>query len=143
MSRTHDEQPEVSPLGPGHAPEKDPMKGIRGVMAGTLFLEAITILLILTVILKVNDGVHWTTFNWGFITAVGVAHIVMAFLQRFSWALPVNLVLQAVLLIGGFFVHYSAVMVAIIFIIVWWYLLHLRSTLIERMKRGWLTTQHM
>ncbi len=47
------------------------------------------------------------------------------------------------LLIGGFFVHYSAVMVAIIFIIVWWYLLHLRSTLIERMKRGWLTTQHL
>ena len=29
------------------------------------------------------------------------------------------------------------------FIIVWWYLLHLRSTLIERMKRGWLTTQHL
>ena len=111
--------------------------------AGTLFLEAITILLILTVILKVNDGVYWTTFNWGFITAVGVAHVVMAFLQRFSWALPVNLALQAILLIGGFFVHYSAVMVAVIFIIVWWYLLHLRSTLIERMKRGWLTTQHM
>jgi len=119
------------------------MKGIRGVMAGTLFLEAITILLILTVILKVNDGAYWTTFNWVFITVVGVAHVLMSGLQRFSWALPVNLALQVILLVGGFFVHYSAVMVAIIFIIVWWYLLHLRSTLIERMKRGWLTTQHL
>ena len=74
------------------------------------------------------------------VSPLGPGH---AFLQRFSWALPVNLALQAILLIGGFFVHYSAVMVAVIFIIVWWYLLHLRSTLIERMKRGWLTTQHM
>ena len=42
---------EVGPLGPGHEPAKDPMKGIRGVMAGTLVLEAITIWLALTVIL--------------------------------------------------------------------------------------------
>lgn len=142
MSQTPAEQPGYSPLGLGHAPEKDPLKGIRGVMAGTLILEAITILLALTVILKVDDGVYWTTFNWVFVTVLGLAHVVMAFLQRFDWALPVNLVLQIVLL-GGFFVHYSVGIIAIIFIIVWWYLLHLRSTLIERMKRGWLTTQHM
>lgn len=143
MTQPPADNPEVSPLGPGHAPEKDPMKGIRGVMAGTLVLEAITILLALTVILKVDDGVHWTTFNWGFVTAVGLAHVVMAFLQRFRWALPTNLALQVILLVGGFFVHWSVAVTAIIFIIVWWYLLHLRSTLIERMKRGWLTTQHM
>ncbi|QGU05280.1 DUF4233 domain-containing protein [Corynebacterium comes] len=142
MSRPPADPSDYSPLGPGHAPEKDPLKGIRGVMAGTLILEAITILLALTVILKVDDGVHWTTFNWVFITALGLAHVVMAFLQRFSWALPVNLALQVVLL-GGFLVHYSVGVIAIIFIIVWWYLLHLRSTLIERMRRGWLTTQHM
>lgn len=142
MSQTPAEETGYSPLGPGHAPEKDPLKGIRGVMAGTLILEAITILLALTVILRVDDGVHWTTFNWVYVTVLGVAHVVMAFLQRFDWALPVNLVLQVVLL-GGFFVHYSVGIIAIIFIIVWWYLLHLRSTLIERMKRGWLTTQHL
>ena len=143
MSPTPANQPEYSPLGPGHAPEKDPLKGIRGVMSGTLILEAITILLSLTVILKVDDGSYWTVGNWGFITAVGVAHVVMAFLQRFQWALPVSMTLQVVLLVGGFFVHYSVAIIAVIFIIVWWYLLHLRSTLIERMKRGWLTTQHM
>lgn len=142
MTRPPEDSAAYSPLGPGRAPEKDPLKGIRGVMAGTLVLEAITILLALTVILKVDDGVHWTTFNWVFITVVGLAHVVMAFLQRLPWALPVNLALQVVLL-GGFFVHYSVGLVAVIFIIVWWYLLHLRSTLIERMRRGWLTTQHM
>lgn len=133
---------EVGPLGPGHEPAKDPMKGIRGVMAGTLVLEAITIWLALTVILKVDNGEYWTTFNWVFITALGAAHLLMAFFQRFSWALPVNLGLQVVALFG-FFVHPSVAIITIIFIIVWWYLLHLRSTLIARMKRGLLTTQHL
>ncbi len=133
---------EVGPLGPGHEPAKDPMKGIRGVMAGTLVLEAITIWLALTVILKVDNGEHWTTFNWVFITALGAAHFLMAFFQRFRWALPVNLGLQVVALFG-FFVHPSVAIIAIIFIIVWWYLLHLRSTLSARMKRGLLTTQHL
>ncbi|AGF73201.1 DUF4233 domain-containing protein [Corynebacterium halotolerans] len=139
------EQPrpaEYGPLGPGHAPAKDPMKGIRGVMAGTLVLEAITILLSLTVILKVDEGVYWTTFNWVYLTAVGVTHLVLAFLQRFRWALPVNLVLQLCVL-AGFFVHPSVGIIAIIFLLVWWYLLHLRSNIIQRMKRGLLTTQHL
>lgn len=141
---THDvpEAAEVGPLGPGHDPAKDPMKGIRGVMAGTLVLEAITIWLALTVILRVDDGAYWTTFNWVAITALGAAHLIMAFFQRMPWALPVNLVLQ-VLLLAGVFIHPSVGIIAIIFIIVWWYLLHLRSTLIERMKRGLLTTQHL
>lgn len=133
---------EYGPLGPGHAPAKDPLKGIRGVMAGTLVLEAITILLSLTVILKVDEGAYWTTFNWGYLTAVGVAHLVLAFLQRFRWALPANLALQLFVL-AGFFVHPSVGVIAVIFLLVWWYLLHLRSNLIQRMKRGLLTTQHL
>lgn len=134
--------PEVGPLGKGHAPEKDPMKGIRGVMSGMLMMEAITVFLALTVILRVDDGAHWTTFNWVFVTVLGSAHLIMAFLQRFSWALPVNLALQVVLL-AGFFVHPSIGIIAIIFIIAWWYLVHLRSNLIARMDRGLLTTQHL
>ena len=41
------------------------------------------------------------------------------------------------------FVHPSAGFIAILFIAVWAYLLYLRKNLIERMKRGLLTTQHM
>ncbi|RNE49639.1 DUF4233 domain-containing protein [Corynebacterium alimapuense] len=133
---------DLGPLGSGHDPAKDPMKGIRGVMAGTLVLEAITIWLALTVVLRVDNGEYWTTFNWVYITALGTAHFFMAFLQRLRWALPVNLVLQ-VFVLAGVFVHPSVGIIGVIFVIVWWYLLHLRSSLIARMKRGLLVTQHL
>lgn len=136
-----EENVEYGPLGPGHAPAKDPLKGLRGVMAGTLILEAITIYLVLTVILQVSDGIYWTTFNWVYVTAVATGHLLMAFLQKLPVALPINLLLQ-VFALGGFFVHPSMGIIAILFIAVWWFILHLRSTLIERMKRGLLTTQH-
>ena len=47
---------EYGPLGPGSEPVKDPIKGLSGVLSGTLIMESITILLCLTVILKINDG---------------------------------------------------------------------------------------
>ena len=137
-----EESVEYGPLGPGHAPEKDPMKGIRGVMAGTLIMEAITIALVLTVILRVDDGAYWTTFNWVYVSAVAVAMFIAAFLQRFSWAIPMNIALQ-VIAFAGVFVHPSMGIVAGIFILVWAYLFYLRNNMVERMKRGLLTTQHM
>ncbi|MDO5076129.1 DUF4233 domain-containing protein [Corynebacterium sp.] len=132
---------EYGPLGPGHAPDKDPMKGLRGVMAGTLVMEAIAILLVLTVIARVDDGVYWTTLNWGYVTAVGIAMLAAAFVQRQPWAIWLNLALQ-VFAVAGFFVHSSMGVMALIFAAVWWYILHLRRNLIERMRRGLLTTQH-
>ena len=137
-----DETVEYGPLGPGHEPLKDPMKGIRGVMAGTLVMEAITIALVLTVILRVDNGAYWTTFNWVYVTAVAVAMLLAAFMQRFTWSIPMNIGLQ-VLALAGIFVHFSMGIVAVIFILVWAYLFYLRKILIERMKRGLLTTQHL
>ncbi|QGU01481.1 hypothetical protein CKALI_02990 [Corynebacterium kalinowskii] len=134
-------QPEYGPLGPGHAPAKDPLKGLRGVMAGTLVMEAISLLLVLTVILKVDNGEHWTPLNWGFVTFVGVAMFVWAFMQKLPFALPVNLALQ-VLAVVGFFVHPSMGIMGLVFVGVWAYILVLRKNLIERMRRGLLTTQH-
>lgn len=136
-----EEKIEYGPLGPGQAPVKDPLKGLRGVMAGVLAMEAITLFLVLTVILQVDGGAYWTTFNWVYVTVVATAHLVMAFLQRLPFALPINLLLQ-VFALGGFFVHPSMGIMALIYIAVWWYLLHLRRNLIERMRRGLLTTQH-
>lgn len=134
---------EYGPLGPGHTPVKDPLKGLRGVISGTLFLEAITIFLALTVILQVENGSYWTTFNWAFIVVLGTAHVILAFVQRFQWGLPAALVLQVIGVIGGLFIHWSVVAVMVIFILVWWYLLSLRKSLIERMRRGLLVTQHL
>lgn len=134
---------EYGPLGEGHTPIKDPMKGFRGVVAGMLILEAITIFLALTVVLQIDDGQLWTPFNWGFITILGVAHLVLAFMQRYPWALKASLILQGVGLVGGFFVHWSLALMMFIFIFVWWYVLTLRNDMMERMRRGMLVTQHI
>ncbi|MHC9789507.1 DUF4233 domain-containing protein [Corynebacterium diphtheriae] len=135
-----DEQ--YGPLGPGHAPVKDPMKGLRGVMAGTMMMEAISFYLVLTVILRVDNGAYWTTPNWVYVTAVSTVMLLLSFLQGKKWALGANISIQ-VFALAGFFVHVSMGIMAIVYIAVWWYLLYLRKNLIERMKRGLLTTQHL
>lgn len=135
-------QPEIGPLGPGHDPVKDPLKSLNSVLSGTLILEAITIFLILLVILKVDGGVMWTTFNWVYITVVGAAHVIMAFLQRMPGAMWINLALQLPLLLG-FFIHWSVTVVGVVFAFVWFYIVKLRSEMIQRMRGGYLVTQHI
>ncbi|MDO4910359.1 MAG: DUF4233 domain-containing protein [Corynebacterium sp.] len=133
---------EYGPLGPGHAPAKDPLKGLRGVMAGTLVMESISLLLVLTVIARVDGGAHWTTFNWVTVTVLGIALFAAGFVQQRPWGLKFALVLQALALLSSFFIHYSMVIMVLVFIAVWWYIMVLRRNLIARMKRGLLTTQH-
>lgn len=139
---TNDEDIEYGPLGPGHEPVKDPLKGLRGIMAGAMVMEAITFYLVLTVILRVDNGAYWTTFNWVFVTAVATAMLILSFLQSKPWAIKANIGMQIVAL-TGFFIHPSMGVVAVLFAAVWWYIMFLRRNLIERMKRGLLTTQHM
>lgn len=139
---TPDQPVNPGPLGPGHAPAKDPLKGLRGVMSGVLVLEALTVWLSLTVILKIDGGALWTPFNIWFTVILGALYFVMAFLQRMPQSLQINLALQAVGL-AGFLVHWSLGVMIVIFIFVWWYLLALRRNLIERMRRGLLVTQHL
>lgn len=156
MSSSNSEQPgarsgahsgpspdEVSPLGLGHAPAKDPMKGFNGMVSGTLILEAISILLALLVVLKLEDGTLWTPFNWGFIVALGIFHVLMPAFVKKRWSLAVIMAVQVIGLVVGFFIHWSLSGIMIIFILVWAFALHLRSSLVERMKRGYLTTQHL
>ena len=136
-------EPEYGPLGPGSTPVKDPIKGLSGVMSGTLIMEAITIFLCLTVILKIQEGALWTTFNWVFVTVMGVAHVIAAFVQRRPGALWLNLALQVPLILVGFFVHWSVAAVGIMFAIVWFMVVKMRSDILERQRRGLLTTQHL
>ena len=125
----------------GHAPEKDPLKGLRGVMAGTLVMQSISVLLGLTVVTRVSSGQINETFSVAYISVLGIALFLMAFLQRQSWALPVNIVLQ-VFGVLAVFTHVSMGFVGILFALVWAYILHLRKNLLQRMERGLLTTQH-
>lgn len=140
--KSRDTRPEYGPLGPGHDPVKDPMQGLVGVLSGTLVLEAITVFLILPVLLKVDDGQLWTTFNWAYVTVIGIALVVMSFLQRVPGALWIDLALQ-IPLICGFFIHWSVGVVGVIFGLVWFYIVKLRSEMVQRMRGGYLVTQHL
>lgn len=145
MSRTprRNRPVEYGPLGPGSAPVKDPIKGLSGVLSGTLVMEAITIWLCLTVILKINDGELWTTFNWVFITAMGLIHFLAAFFQRRPKALLFDVALQVPLILIGFVIHWSVGAVGIMFGIVWFLIVKMRAEILERQRRGLLTTQHL
>lgn len=136
------EESEYGPLGPGHEMAKDPMAGIRGVMAGALIMESITFILAITVVAKVTDhNADTPVFSITVVSALAILLFVAAFMQKRSYADYLNIGLQicAVLCI---FIHPAVGIMGIIFSLVWWYIYYLRKNLQERMKRGLLPGQH-
>lgn len=130
------------PLGAGHDPDKDPMKGLRGVMAGTLVMQAISVLLGLTVVLRVDGGsLLGPTLSAWYIGIFGLVLLVMSGMQGRPWALKADLALQVVGVLA-FITHWSMGLVGLFFAAVWMYILSLRKNLIARMEKGLLTTQH-
>ncbi|MEE2035489.1 DUF4233 domain-containing protein [Rhodococcus chondri] len=119
-------------------PTTDPWKGFRGVAAGTLVLEAIVVLLVLPVIATLGGGL--TALSGGYVIGLAVAMVVGAGLQRRSWAMPYNIGLQ-VLTVLGFFVDLSLGAIGVLFSAVWAYLLYLCKDIQEREARGLLPGQ--
>ncbi|RJO69848.1 DUF4233 domain-containing protein [Nocardia panacis] len=118
----------------------DPWKGLRGVMAGTLILEAIVVLLALPVVGSVGGGITW--LSGGYLVALAVIMILGAGVQRRSRALPFNLALQ-VLTIAGMFIHVSIGVIGVLFAVVWAFILVLRSDVKKRMEHGLLPGQRI
>ncbi|MFI2231125.1 DUF4233 domain-containing protein [Nocardia testacea] len=116
----------------------DPWKGLRGVMAGALVLEAITVLLALPVVADVAGGVTWVSGTY--LVVLALVMIAGAGLQRRPWAVPFNLGLQVLVLIGGVF-HLSIAVIGVIFLAVWAFILLLRSDVKRRMDEGTLPSQ--
>ncbi|MFE3445454.1 DUF4233 domain-containing protein [Nocardia sp. NPDC059180] len=116
----------------------DPWKGLRGVMAGTLILEAIVVLLALPVVADVGGGVSWLSGTY--LVGLAVVMVLGAGVQRKPWALPFNLGLQ-VLVIAGAFIHISIGVIGILFAIVWAFILILRNDVQRRMDLGVLPSQ--
>ncbi|MGA9873727.1 MAG: DUF4233 domain-containing protein [Rhodococcus sp. (in: high G+C Gram-positive bacteria)] len=119
-------------------PTNDPWKGFRGVVAGTLVLEAIVVLLALPVVATVGGGLGW--FSTLYLVGVAVALILAAGMQGRPAAMRINLILQVLVLIGVFF-HISIGIVGLIFGAVWAYLLYLRRDITRRIERGMLHGQ--
>ncbi len=119
-------------------PTTDPWKGFRGVMAGTLVLEAIVVLLALPVVSTVGGGLGW--FSTLYLVGMAVAFILAAGMQGRPQAMQINLALQVLVLLGGF-IHLSIAIVGVVFLAVWIYLLYLRRDITRRIERGMLRGQ--
>ncbi|MGF6886114.1 hypothetical protein ABIA39_000081 [Nocardia sp. GAS34] len=119
-------------------PATDPWKGFRGVMAGALVLEAITVLLALPVVASVGGGLSW--WSIAYLVGLAVLMILGAGLQRRPWALGFNVAMQVLLLVGTF-IHLSIGIIGIVFVSVWAFIFILRADVKKRMDRGLLPSQ--
>lgn len=116
----------------------DPWKSFRGVMAGTLILEIITVLLAVPVVATVGGGLTAasTVYLVGFAVLLGL----LAGMQGRSWAIWVNLAVQLVLVAG--YVFYPAIgFMGLVFLAVWAVIAYLRGEVLRRQRLGLLPGQ--
>lgn len=105
---------------------KNPAGAVRGLGAGTLTLEAIVLLLAIQPIRLM--GGHLSGWGVGSVVALAVLAIVLAGMMRRSWAWHAGTVLQALLLLSGFF-HWSLAALGLIFAATWVYALYVRRAI--------------
>lgn len=117
---------------------RDPWKGLRGVMAGTLVLEFIVFGLALPVVWQLGAGVG--SVGFAVVAVLTVLNLLAAFMQRRSWGLGFALVLQ-VALVACFFVHPAIGLMGLVFVGIWGYMLYLRHDVAKRMREGRLADQ--
>ena len=116
----------------------DPWRSFRGVMAGTLLLEAIVMVLALPVVVQAQNG--FTATGGGFVVALTLALVAVAGVQGRPWALWVNIAMQFVGIAGGL-VHGASGFVGVLFLAVWLFIAYLRAEVKRREARGELPGQ--
>ena len=116
----------------------DPWKSFRGVMAGTLILEIITVLLALPVVSAVGGGL--TVWSTTYLVGFAVLLALLAGMQGRPWAIWANLGVQLLLVIG-FFVYPAIGFIGVLFILVWGVIAYLRGEMLRRERLGLLPGQ--
>ncbi len=116
----------------------DPVRGLRGVYAAVLVLEAIVVGLALLVLPKFGAGA--TPSGVGLIGGLAVAMVVASGLQRRPWGLGLALGLQAATIACGLLVPALAI-VGLIFTAVWAGILLMARDVRRRYARGELPAQ--
>lgn len=119
-------------------PAPDPMKGFRGVAAGTLILEGIVVLLALPVVAKLGGGL--ATWQGILVGVLGLLMFLACGVVGRPWGIPVALGLQIVMIASGLAVLTLGGL-GILFGLVWVYLLWLRKDIRRRMAAGTLASQ--
>ncbi len=122
--------------GPTRAP--DPWRSFRGVMSGTLILEAIVVLLALPTVSAVGGGL--TAGSTAYVIGFAVLLVLMAGVQKRPWAIWANVGVQ-VLLIAGWAIYPGIGFVGLLFTVVWLLIAYLRAEVLRRQKRGLLPGQ--
>jgi hypothetical protein len=115
----------------------DPRKGLRGVYAAVLVLEAVVVGLALLVLPK---GAGATPLGFALIGGLAVAILVASGLQRRPWGLALALVLQAATIACGLLVPALAI-VGLVFSAVWAGILVMARDVGRRYARGELPAQ--
>ena len=118
-------------------PASDPWKSFRGIMAGTLILEAIVALLALPV---ANGAAGLTAASGGFLIGAAVILVLMSGVQGRPGIIWVNFGLQFVL-IAGAWVHAAIGFIGVVFAAVWALIIYLRAEVKRRQDRGQLPWQ--
>jgi len=116
----------------------DPWKSFRGVMAGTLILEAIVVLLALPVVGAVGGGLRPVAL--GYLIGLAVILVLLTGVQGRSWAIWLDLAVQLVL-IAGFLVYPGVGLIGLLFAGVWALIAYLRAEVLRRQQRGMLPGQ--
>ncbi|RJQ86404.1 DUF4233 domain-containing protein [Amycolatopsis panacis] len=136
MSENDTPEPPAAP----RPPSKDPMKGFRGVLSGTLIMEAITVALALPVVAKLGGGGGVTSFTGWTVIAIAAALIVLCGMLKHRWAVPVVLVLQVALIAMAFVLPAIAIL-GVLFLAAFLWFLWLRRDVARRMAAGTLASQ--
>ncbi len=109
----------------------DPLQGLRGVLAGTLVMEAIVVGLALLVVDRLGGGAGGPA-GW-YTIGLALAMMVAAGVQRRRWGLGLALTLQ-VAMVAGWFAHPALGGLGILFVLVWGYLLYVRWAVARRLQ---------
>ncbi|APU13693.1 MULTISPECIES: DUF4233 domain-containing protein [Actinoalloteichus] len=119
-------------------PAVDPWKGLRGVLAGALVLEAIVVALALLVVGRLGDGAG--SLGWTFVLVLVVLLLLASGVQGRSWGLTAALSLQGLLLAAGL-VEPFLLIPGVLFALVWAALVWFKLDVARRMDEGRLPSQ--
>jgi len=108
---------------------RNPAAAVRGVGAGTLAIEAIVLLLAVVPLRRLGAD-HATTGIWLCLALVVLAGALAGLLRR-TWAWWAGALVPLALIVGGVFVHWSLVVLGVLFALVWAYVLNVRHTVLS------------
>jgi hypothetical protein len=103
--------------------QTDSLRGLRGIFAGTLVMEAIVVGLALLVVDRIGGGLA-APAGW-YTGGLALAMVIAAFVQRRPWGLGLALALQVAMVVG-WFAHPALGALGLLFLLVWGFLLYVR-----------------